>query len=123
MGRLPDRVRAPGRRGARLVGEHAREALPGHRSHPRRSRLPRLDPQAWTHAANAASEDEVLPTTPRRRRDARPHGDLAMSAFEDRLNQALPRLVSADVLENKGAGGEIGFWIFDYPPEREMEMR
>lgn len=46
-----------------------------------------------------------------------------MSEFEDRLNQALPRLVSADVLENKGAGGEIGFWIFDYPPEREMEMR
>lgn len=46
-----------------------------------------------------------------------------MTAFEDRLNQALPRLASADVLENKGAGGEIGFWIFDYPPEREMDMR
>ena len=46
-----------------------------------------------------------------------------MTTFEDRLNQALPRLASADVLDNKGAGGEIGFWIFDYPPEREMEMR
>ena len=43
--------------------------------------------------------------------------------FEERLNQALPRLASTDVLDNKGAGGEIGFWIFDYPPEREMEMR
>lgn len=45
------------------------------------------------------------------------------TTFEDRLNQALPRLASPDVLDNKGAGGEIGFWIFDYPPEREMEMR
>lgn len=43
--------------------------------------------------------------------------------FEERLNQLLPRLLSADVLDNKGAGGEIGFWIFDYPSEREMEMR
>lgn len=43
--------------------------------------------------------------------------------FEERLNQALPRLASPDVLDNKGAGGEIGFWIFDYPAEREMEMR
>lgn len=47
-----------------------------------------------------------------------------MSAdFEQRLNQVLPRLLSADVLDNRGAGGEIGFWIFDYPPERELDMR
>lgn len=43
--------------------------------------------------------------------------------FEERLNQVLPRLVSPDVLSNQGAGGEIGFWVFDYPPERETEMR
>jgi len=43
--------------------------------------------------------------------------------FDDRLNQVLPRLLSTDVLDNRGAGGEIGFWIFDYPPEREMDMR
>ena len=43
--------------------------------------------------------------------------------FEERLNQVLPRLVSPDVLSNRGAGGEIGFWIFDYPPEQEMQMR
>lgn len=43
--------------------------------------------------------------------------------FEERLNQILPRLVSPDVLSNQGAGGEIGFWIFDYPPEDEMAMR
>ena len=43
--------------------------------------------------------------------------------FEARLNQVLLRLVSPDVLSNRGAGGEIGFWIFDYPPEQEMQMR
>ncbi len=45
------------------------------------------------------------------------------TSFEDRLNQILPRLASADVLDNRGAGGEIGFWVFDYPPEHEMQMR
>lgn len=44
-------------------------------------------------------------------------------SFEERLNQVLPRLASPDVLDNRGAGGEIGFWIFDYPPEHEMQMR
>jgi len=43
--------------------------------------------------------------------------------FEERLNQVLPRLASPDVLDNLGAGGEIGFWVFDYPPEHEMQMR
>ena len=43
--------------------------------------------------------------------------------FEERLNHVLPRLTSTDVLDNKGAGGEIGFWVFDYPPECEMQMR
>jgi hypothetical protein len=43
--------------------------------------------------------------------------------FEERLNHILPRLTSSDVLSNQGAGGEIGFWIFDYPPEQEMAMR
>jgi hypothetical protein len=43
--------------------------------------------------------------------------------FEERLNQMLPRITSADFLTNQGLGNEIGFWIFDYPPEREMDMR
>jgi hypothetical protein len=45
------------------------------------------------------------------------------ASFDDRLNQVLPRMLSADVLENEGAGGEIGFWIFDYPPDQEMQVR
>lgn len=47
-----------------------------------------------------------------------------MSAtFEDRLNKILPRITSPEFLSNKGLGNEIGFWIFDYPPERELEVR
>ncbi|WP_411726627.1 DUF1788 domain-containing protein [Methyloglobulus sp.] len=43
--------------------------------------------------------------------------------FEERLNQILPKICSDEFLDYKGLGNEIGFWIFDYPPEREMEMR
>jgi hypothetical protein len=43
--------------------------------------------------------------------------------FHDRLNQILPRITSDDFLQSKGLGNEIGFWIFDYPPEREMDVR
>lgn len=43
--------------------------------------------------------------------------------FNERLNQIIPKLTSKDVLENHGSGGEIGFWIFDYPPEEEVAMR
>lgn len=44
-------------------------------------------------------------------------------SFEERLNQILPKIRSEDFLNSKGLGNEIGFWIFDYPPAREMEMR
>ncbi|POZ49971.1 DUF1788 domain-containing protein [Methylovulum psychrotolerans] len=43
--------------------------------------------------------------------------------FEERLNQILPKIASDDFLNSKGLGNEIGFWIFDYPPERELDMR
>lgn len=43
--------------------------------------------------------------------------------FRERLNRILPRLTSEGFLHNKGLGNEIGFWIFDYPPEREMDVR
>ena len=45
------------------------------------------------------------------------------TSFDERLNQVLPQLASPDVLDNRGAGGESGFWVFDYPPEHEMQMR
>lgn len=43
--------------------------------------------------------------------------------LEERLNQIIPRITSQDFLESKGLGNEIGFWIFDYPPERELDVR
>lgn len=44
-------------------------------------------------------------------------------SFDERLNQILQRVTSRDFLDSKGLGNEIGFWIFDYPPDREMDMR
>lgn len=44
-------------------------------------------------------------------------------SFDERLNHILPRVTSRDFLDSKGLGNEIGFWIFDYPPERELELR
>jgi len=46
-----------------------------------------------------------------------------MSDFDERLNQILPRLTSKELLNNEGLSNEIGFWVFDYPPEFELEMR
>lgn len=43
--------------------------------------------------------------------------------IEKRLNQILPRLTSPELLTNTGLGNEIGFYIFDYPPENELEVR
>ncbi|MFW5874863.1 MAG: DUF1788 domain-containing protein [bacterium] len=44
-------------------------------------------------------------------------------AFKKRLDQILPKITSDDLLSNTGLGNEIGFYIFDYPPEFELEMR
>ena len=39
----------------------------------------------------------------------------------ERLNQILPRVTSDEFLS--GIGNEIAFYIFDYPPEEEMQVR
>jgi hypothetical protein len=41
----------------------------------------------------------------------------------DRLNQILPKLISAAFLSGSGLGNEIAFHIFDYPPEHELRVR
>lgn len=46
-----------------------------------------------------------------------------MSALTDRLNKVLDRLTSDELLSGKGLGNEIGFYIFDYPPEDELVVR
>lgn len=43
--------------------------------------------------------------------------------LDERLNQILPRITSRDFLDSKGLGNEIGFWVFDYSPERELDVR
>jgi hypothetical protein len=46
-----------------------------------------------------------------------------MIAFQEKLDKILERVISDDLLGNKGLGNEIGFYIFDYPAEYEMVMR
>lgn len=43
--------------------------------------------------------------------------------FTDRLNAILPRISSDDFLTSSGIGNEIAFYIFDYPPEEELQIR
>ena len=46
-----------------------------------------------------------------------------MITFRKRLDKILDQLTSDELLTNKGLGNEIGFYIFDYPPEFELELR
>lgn len=43
--------------------------------------------------------------------------------FESRLNQLVDRLLSMELLSNAGLGNEIGFYVFDYVPSRELQVR
>ncbi|MGC9261073.1 MAG: DUF1788 domain-containing protein [Phycisphaerae bacterium] len=40
-----------------------------------------------------------------------------------RLNAILPKLISEEFLRNSGIGNEIGFYIFEYPPQEELRVR
>lgn len=44
-------------------------------------------------------------------------------SFEIRLNQIIDRLVSKELLSNAGLGNEIGFYVFDYHPASELQVR
>jgi hypothetical protein len=46
-----------------------------------------------------------------------------MKTLQARLDKIMDRLLSDELLQNKGLGNEIGFYIFDYPPEYELEVR
>jgi hypothetical protein len=43
--------------------------------------------------------------------------------FNQRLNKILDRITSDDFLQGRGLGAEIPFYAFDYPPDRELEVR
>lgn len=40
-----------------------------------------------------------------------------------RLNQIPEKITSDTFLQSKGLGNELGFWIFDYAPEDELQIR
>lgn len=46
-----------------------------------------------------------------------------MIELKNRLDKILGRITDEKFLNNAGLGNEIGFYIFDYPPEYEMEIR
>lgn len=43
--------------------------------------------------------------------------------FDQRLDKILDRITSDDFLRGKGLGNEIPFYAFDYPADRELEVR
>jgi len=43
--------------------------------------------------------------------------------LHDRLNQIPNKILSQEFLQSKGLGNEIGFWVFDYDPANELEVR
>jgi len=43
--------------------------------------------------------------------------------LQERLNQIAEKIIRPDFLAGQGLGNELGFWIFDYPPERELQVR
>ena len=44
-------------------------------------------------------------------------------SFAARLNRIKDEISNPDFLKNKGLGNEVGYYIFDYAPERELEVR
>jgi hypothetical protein len=45
------------------------------------------------------------------------------TTLDARLNQIIPRITADEFLNSAGLGNEIGFYIFDYPPESELLVR
>lgn len=43
--------------------------------------------------------------------------------LHDRLNQIPEKVLSKEFLLSQGLGNEIGFWVFDYDPAAELEVR
>lgn len=46
-----------------------------------------------------------------------------MSTIQERLNQIIPKVEESSFLKNEGIGNEVGFYVFDYPPEDELKVR
>ena len=46
-----------------------------------------------------------------------------MAHFEARLDALRTRVQDQNFLHNRGLGNEVGFYVFDYPASRELEVR
>ena len=46
-----------------------------------------------------------------------------MMTLEERFNEAESRMKKPSFRQNKGLGNEVGYYIFDYPAERELFVR
>lgn len=46
-----------------------------------------------------------------------------MADLQARLDQLEEEIRRPQFRENKGLGNEIGYYVFDYPPEQELEVR
>ena len=49
--------------------------------------------------------------------------DTKLEQLKTRLNRIQDKIASSSFLSNVGIGNEIGFYIFDYPPQFEMTVR
>ena len=46
-----------------------------------------------------------------------------MNTLEERLDKAEAMIKKPSFRKNKGLGNEVGYYIFDYPPEQELVVR
>ena len=46
-----------------------------------------------------------------------------MARLEERLDALRARIQDENFLHNRGLGNEVGFYVFDYPAQRELEVR
>lgn len=44
-------------------------------------------------------------------------------SFSERLNRIKDEISKPEFLKNKGLGNEVGYYIFDYALERELEVK
>lgn len=44
-------------------------------------------------------------------------------SLNERLNQIPNKILTDEFLKCQGLGNEIGFWVFDYQPESELQVR
>ena len=46
-----------------------------------------------------------------------------MYTLEERLDQAEAKIRKPSFRQSSGKANEVNYWIFDYPPEKELEVR